>query len=100
MAVAGLDGQVEVVDGLRDEDAVERQDDAVFVLDVRREMVVVRFRAVVVIFEVRVRDDLVAARTVRAVHVLHRGQRQAGHGGDEAQREGAKQEHYPDATPD
>ena len=47
----GLHGQFEVVDGLRDENAIERQDDAVIVFDVRREMGVVRFYAVVMIFE-------------------------------------------------
>ena len=90
------DGRFEVVvlvDGLRDEDAVERYDDAAVVLDVRGEMVVVRFGRMVVILEVRVRHDRVATGTVRAVHVLHRGQRQAGQGGDEAQRDGAHYQH-------
>jgi hypothetical protein len=95
----GLHGQFEVVDGLRDEDAVERQNDAVVILDMRSEMVV-RFGSMVVVFEVRMRHDLVATGAVRAVHVLHRRQRQAGQGGDETQRDGAKQHHDSDATTD
>ena len=39
-----------------------------------------------VIFEVRVRDDLVAVRPIRAVHVLDRGQRKGRQTRDEAQR--------------
>ena len=66
----------------------------------RREMVIVRFGPMVVVFEVRMRHDLVAAGSVRAMHVLHRRQRQAGQGGDEAERDGAGEKHYPDATPD
>jgi hypothetical protein len=90
----GLRRQFEVVDRLlRDEDAIQRQDDAVVVLDVRGNVVIVRFGWMVVVFEVRVRHDLVATRTIRAVHVLHRGQRQAGQGGNEAQRDGAKEQH-------
>ena len=96
----GLHGQFEVVDGLRDEDSIERQNDAVIVLDMRREMVVIRFRRMVVVFEVGVRHDLVATGAVRAVHVLHRRQRQTGQGGDEAERDRAEQEHCSDATTD
>lgn len=96
----GLHGQFEMVNGLRDENAVERQNDAVVVLDVRREMVIVRVGSMVVVFEVCMRHDLMTAGAVRAVHVLHRGQRQPGQGGDETQRDGAEQDHYPDATTD
>jgi len=83
-----------MVNGLRDEDAVERQNDAVVVLDVRREMIVVSFGPMVVVFEVCMRHDLVAARAVRAVYVLHRRQRQTGQGGDEAERDRAEPEHH------
>ena len=76
------------------EDPVDRQDDGVVVLYMGSEMVVARL-GVMVVFEVRVRDHLVAAvRPLRAVHVLHRGQRQAGQGGDEAERYGAIRQHY------
>ena len=72
----GLHRQFDVMDGLPDEDPVERQDDAVVVLDVRRQMIVVRDGAVVVVFEVCVRDDrVVPVRPVGLVHVLRRCQR-------------------------
>ena len=96
----GLHGQFEMVDGLRNENAVERQDDALVVLDMRREMVVVRCGSMVVVFEVRMRHDLVAAGAVRAVHVLHRRQRHTGQGGDKAERDRAEQDHCSDATTD
>ena len=91
----GLDGHVRrVVNRLGDEDAVERHDDAVVVLDVRREFVGVGLDLMVVIFEVCVRDQAMPVRPVRLVYVVHRSQRQSRQSRDEADRKGAKSEHY------
>jgi hypothetical protein len=75
------------------EDPVERQDDTVVVLDVGREMVVVGRGLMMVIFEVRVGDHLVAVRPVGAMHVFDRGQRKDRQTRDETQGHGARHEH-------
>jgi hypothetical protein len=97
--VLGHHRELEVMDRLRDEDPVERQDDTVVVLDVRRQMIVVRDRSVVVVLEVRVRDHLmVPVRPVRPVYVLRRRERQDRQRRHETHRERARDEHYVDAT--
>jgi len=97
--VVGLHHHVHrVVDRLRNEDAVQRQDDAVVVLDMRRQMVVGRVSLMVMVFEVRVRDQVLAVRPLGAVHVLDRRERKPGQGGNETQRDRAKAKHHPDAT--
>jgi len=94
--VVGLRHDVHrVVDRLRNEDAVQRQDDAVVVLDMRRQVIVVRVSLMVMVFEVRVRDQVLAVRPLGAVHVLDRRERKPGQDGHEAQRERAKGEHHP-----
>ena len=96
--VVGLRHDVHrVVDRLRNEDAVQRQDDAVVVFDMRRQ-VIVRVSLMVMVFEVRVRDQVLAVGPLGAVHVLDRRERKPGQGGNEAQRDRAKTEHHPDAT--
>ena len=92
--------QFDLMDGLRDhEGPVERQDDAVIVLDVGSRMLCFRDGAVMVIFEVRVRKRLVVpVWPVRLVHMLDRRERQGRESRDEAHRERARHEHYTDAT--
>lgn len=74
-----------MVDRLRNEDAVQRHDDAVVVFDVGGKVIVPRVGLMVVILEVRVRDQMLSVRPFGAVHVLHRRQRKRGQSGDEAQ---------------
>jgi len=96
---AGRRREFDVMDGLRDEGPVERQDDAVVVLNVRTRMLCLRDGAVMMISEVCVRKRLmVPVRSVRLVYVLDRRERQRRESRDETHRERARHEHYPDAT--
>jgi hypothetical protein len=89
----------DVMDGLRDEGPVERQDDAVIVFDVGSRILCLRDGAVMVIFEVRVRKRLVVpVRPGRLVHMLYWRERQGRERRDEARRERARHEHHSDAT--
>jgi hypothetical protein len=89
------------MDRRRDEDAIQRHDDRIAVLDVGRTVVVggVHLQVdrwslmVLVIFEVRVRDQVVPVRAVRFVHVLDRSKRQGRERRDEADGKQAAAEH-------